>query len=1292
MNDQDGKASPFAGGVALHSYQSVTQRLEHPTRGLYVGSRPAAEPCFSSGALMFQSEGAQLDKLRDLASLLLIKSNRSELLGDGVVDSVDDLNRHVARNVWYQLFDQKPPQSTVEDLVLYLSQSKACVLGHRVHSLFHNYFLEGIQNTRQRLFVAAAATRAGSNLQSVAMDKHLMTQQQAVDAFQNVVDTLLWVEFSSISAVVANALDRIEHNRQLNTDLWRKNPNAFLKEVLRLDPPIVSVSVLNVKPEQLSISTGWSGTGFATVQLQEGITVELVLASANTDPKAFGGAARSVALAREFRPARSREELAKVLLPSAGIFEPFKHGQQAASAQFGLQLATELVSSVVGEWEKQEEQPLVHLIPDTNLDPWWERYVHGSGLDGIDSSSDSPLNVEIASLFIASCAFFDVMAIKFGAGYGVMTGAYSAVLTHLIVFCVAKAARCDLILPHSAIQMAANMGVMTLIIPAIFYDPAAQAFHSSIIAVERASRQPVHWVSERFISTVALMAHAVCLVIHWNVPDYSYWEFMTYTVILLPAMLVTTFAFVAYGIQQTDPMVRFKILLGSFCFSWIYVSMFVSQCVSPLYAQIYFAFACLPGLYGIVLASSEVDCSMKSKSNRTIQALRQGAVSSNVVVAKVFEFISFSRVGRFIFPSYEHFADGKPNTKLHQAELHTHTVTKLRLALVTALFGAGTLLLVQALSSTITGAQLCFYESDKVKYGALCDMGTEAMHGIDPHTIALYRLLKNLATPRSGEAGTIDWTELDSQRQLTLGARVTIPTEQKKLPKKQLAYCPQAFKQELHSTCTIPTEGDETEGLSNRVSATVSSLIFNLLRSDFFYRLQDIPTEWPSPEEAPRILNAGGETELKMLELVPWQRQMQEDEQISRFAFAGLGAHAMRPVDNDPEGIAFISQWDWMHQFEVRDGFERYGVNAYFDKDAKLVKMFWRPSPLEEGVFVYPGGQHWDHVKYAFKCTVLVGVTAKDHLVGIHFMASNFLTTSSTENLSPTHPLRRMLRPHTYGAVEINLGAVKTLAIAHGVAHRATALTWDGLKSALAASYTLNRYMSFPDSVKSMESTIATDRAIEASSGNLTHETYPYGRDALDFYGVVATMVGDFVDVTYPDDAAVIRDSELGYFWDGLHIPETNSRFPVLTGKRVLVEVLSTYICMVTGVHNQVGNVADYLKDPAFASVKIRPEAIRADVQGSFQGLNVGLMTSQLTPRLIQSAELEGAPGGTFKHLLAGAAFINPVDDLPKAEAIFDQFQSNLVQLSREIDQRNKHRRFPCNAYNPKTMIASVSI
>eukprot|EP00658_Telonema_sp_P-2_P014865 TRINITY_DN1567_c0_g1_i11.p1 TRINITY_DN1567_c0_g1~~TRINITY_DN1567_c0_g1_i11.p1 ORF type:complete len:221 (+),score=77.56 TRINITY_DN1567_c0_g1_i11:138-800(+) len=216
-----------------------------------------------------------------------------------------------------------------------------------------------------------------------------------------------------------------------------------------------------------------------------------------------------------------------------------------------------------------------------------------------------------------------------------------------------------------------------------------------------------------------------------------------------------------------------------------------------------------------------------------------------------------------------------------------------------------------------------------------------------------------------------------------------------------------------------------------------------------------------------------------------------------------------------------------------------------------------------------------------------------------------------------------------------------------------------------------DRYTSMSQTfdLQGMTSTIQADLQQE-------DELYPYGHDAQDFFEVVAKHVGDYVDLYYSDDDAVTSDKELTLFWDGLHVDEPLSQFPVLSGKLVLVDTLASFIMMVTGIHNQVGNVADYLVHPTRTSAKIRPGATSSDVQGAFQGLNIGLMTSQLTPRLLND----------FKHLLLRD------DKLEATSKVFDTFQADLRNLSAVIDARNERRRFPCNAFNPKCMVAAVSI
>ena len=186
-----------------------------------------------------------------------------------------------------------------------------------------------------------------------------------------------------------------------------------------------------------------------------------------------------------------------------------------------------------------------------------------------------------------------------------------------------------------------------------------------------------------------------------------------------------------------------------------------------------------------------------------------------------------------------------------------------------------------------------------------------------------------------------------------LGTRIPVikdPPNKKKLKKKKLIYC---AENEDDENCMVPTEGDNTGG----ISGYVSTILFSLLANYNLYPLTDPWADWDHVEEkAPKILEAASKEELKMLELYKWEQGMQDDEQLSRFAFAGIAAHRMEQVEtiqpntympdsvwqvNDEEDIAFKNDWTWMSQFEVRPGFERYGVACYFDRNATLKRMYW---------------------------------------------------------------------------------------------------------------------------------------------------------------------------------------------------------------------------------------------------------------------------------------------------------------------------------------------------------------
>lgn len=299
--------------------------------------------------------------------------------------------------------------------------------------------------------------------------------------------------------------------------------------------------------------------------------------------------------------------------------------------------------------------------------------------------------------------------------------------------------------------------------------------------------------------------------------------------------------------------------------------------------------------------------------------------------------------------------------------------------------------------------------------------------------------------------------------------------------------------------------------------------------------------------------------------------------------------------------------------------------------------------------------------KWAWKCTVITAVTFRDHLFGVHFLAASVLDISARENLDSHHPIRRLTKPFTYGTVGINFAATQTLTCENSMFHRATTLTWGSVATGFSKLLSVERGL--PTASAYMK-----QRGLDALGSN-----YTFGEDWRAFEGIMGEFVGKYVDLYYADDAAVKADTELASFWASLRSIPDSALPEQVSGKKVLTTVLASYFCLVTGMHNQVGNVADYIVDPSICSGKIRPGSELADVQAAFQMMNVGLATAAKGPKLM----------GDVSHLL--------LDD--RAREVWAGFHRSLEGLEGEITERNAARGiYATNAFLPSKNLVSVSI
>jgi len=427
--------------------------------------------------------------------------------------------------------------------------------------------------------------------------------------------------------------------------------------------------------------------------------------------------------------------------------------------------------------------------------------------------------------------------------------------------------------------------------------------------------------------------------------------------------------------------------------------------------------------------------------------------------------------------------------------------------------------------------------------------------------------------------------------------------------------------------------------------------LFRALRS---LPLVDEAEPWPSVEQALNVISGQFESILPAPP-VRWT-DVASDRAMALLAFQGLGAHRLERLDGDSDGAAYAVDLSWLQAFPVRKGLEPYGACAYFAADRTPLRIY----TTHDDAAHRPGDAAWEDAKWRWRCALFAGVTIADHLGATHFLTSNLLVTVSREQLPEDHPLRRLLKPFCFGAVDVNVDAGLMLSPEGGVAHRLFAFTYAGLSRCLLRGFETMRFETFP-------ATIAAKR-VEALG-----DKYPYATDGLALYGVLQTYAQDYLDIFFPGES-VVQDPAVRAWWQGFVELAPTLGLPPLNRASQVVDLVTELMFIVTGMHAQVGAVVPYLLDPAFLTCKIRAGSRMSDVQATVQVLNLAALTQLEQPAMI----------GDFTHL-----FLEAHRD--RAVAAFERYQKALAQLSRDIEGRNQHRDQPFQTFNPTFLKTSVS-
>lgn len=403
----------------------------------------------------------------------------------------------------------------------------------------------------------------------------------------------------------------------------------------------------------------------------------------------------------------------------------------------------------------------------------------------------------------------------------------------------------------------------------------------------------------------------------------------------------------------------------------------------------------------------------------------------------------------------------------------------------------------------------------------------------------------------------------------------------------------------------------------------------------------DRPEGWVSPLDCSRAqTDAFGE--LLPTPHVAWGDPTGPDA-LARFVRAGLGAHRL-----EASGDGYALDADRWADLPVRPGFAPYGGRVELDAAGRFRSL------RRGGVAVAPGDSGFDAAAFAFRASVLLGVTVVDHLGAAHYGISNALLHAARTQLRFDHPLRAFLRPFLFRTATINHGALQTLVPRGGLVHRASGLTWDGAAALYSTMLQGCRYEPLPE---------------RAAALGEPGDAAPFFFDGAEWYAGLRGFVADALDSSEAGSwiGGRWRDETLA-FWAALRTGIADLPAPDRDG---LEQGLTWLVHSVTAQHAHVGHVAPWVRDPSGAAGRVWRGSAQADQQNSLQLSTVAILTGLPMPGIT----------GRWDHG-------NPDRGVRAAAG---RFRDWLAGFQERVDGRNAERDQAVSAFSPRAILCSAS-
>jgi len=307
----------------------------------------------------------------------------------------------------------------------------------------------------------------------------------------------------------------------------------------------------------------------------------------------------------------------------------------------------------------------------------------------------------------------------------------------------------------------------------------------------------------------------------------------------------------------------------------------------------------------------------------------------------------------------------------------------------------------------------------------------------------------------------------------------------------------------------------------------------------------------------------------------------------------------------------------------------------------------------------------------AFRGTLHAVITAIDHLYVLHLVVANSIVTANVEELPPDHLVRRILTPFGFRSAAINYQASTALVNEWGLFQRAVGLTEDGIKALF-------------DYAKTEQSDLqwVTIPQLKAKKGpGIASLNLPVDVDGGDYYDILFNFVNRAIRKkytgretgTFSNNDPCAADGDLQRWRNKVNSMTPLKDMPGVTCEN-LIDVMATFMYLVSGAHNHVGSVAAELEDPCFC-----PWAWR-ETEYPPCGTPRNFFTQAITMALTALKQPDITED--FTHLFN--------DETTKR--LWIQATEQMHNLTKTIAIRNQHRVRAFKAYDPSRIEVSVGI